>query len=258
MPRPLDDKPKISNRDFSYGIHSIKEKLQNGADINLMDTGKGVLQQLCLLSNDKEVFPIKDAQFLIDNGADINLQCEPERITALHWAARACRPDGVAFLLEKGAKINPINKTGETPLDMCAKEATDFSLKCSRSKQIEAKTPPPGFAQFFLGFQETKKQTAEKKRIEQSFLEHRLKERRQTIDLLKKNGGRFTSLHGPAALGDLVTMKKMYKEGADPNQFDNSLNEKKPTKFAEYNEQNEAIALLKEMGATKPFQNYFY
>ena len=111
--------------------------------------GRTDLIRYCIECEAFEEFSIATAEEFLSGGTDVNFQSKTENDTALHWAARACRPDGVAFLLEKGAKINPINKTGETPLDTCAKHATDFRLRYSRKNQIEAKTPPPGFAQFF-------------------------------------------------------------------------------------------------------------
>ena len=92
--------------------------------------------------------------------------------------------------------------------------------------------------------------------LREKLLNERKKEKEQTLKISLNHGAHYSSLHGPAAIGDLAMMKKMLKKGADPNQVDKTVNECTPMFYAYHNKQIEAIKLLKKMGAGSKKQNY--
>jgi hypothetical protein len=102
-------------------------------------------------------------------------------------------------------------------------------------------------------------QTVQQKRhdeeLREKLLNERKKEKEQTLKILLNHGAHYSSLHGPAAIGDLAMMKKMFKKGADPNQVDRTDDEYYPMYFAHNNNQTEAIKLLNKMGAGPKMQN---
>lgn len=59
-----------------------------------------------------------------------NLNGNFDKASPLHFAANLCHEDVVDFLIEKGAKVNALNKKGKTPLHKAA-EASCFSAVAS-------------------------------------------------------------------------------------------------------------------------------
>jgi ankyrin repeat protein len=53
-------------------------------------------------------------EFLIEKGADVNLQDRPYSYTALHCAAQDQKPEIVKLLLERGADVDRVDKFGNT------------------------------------------------------------------------------------------------------------------------------------------------
>jgi len=55
-------------------------------------------------------------QQLIEHGADVHAVDTEQKWTALHFAARDQKDAAVRALLEAGAKVDPVNVLGNTPL----------------------------------------------------------------------------------------------------------------------------------------------
>jgi ankyrin repeat protein len=55
-------------------------------------------------------------RLLIDCGADVNVADKDQKWTALHFAARDQKEPIVRVLLEAGAKVDPVDVFGNTPL----------------------------------------------------------------------------------------------------------------------------------------------
>lgn len=67
---------------------------------------------------------------LIENGANVNQRISYCYEVPLHWAAKHGQPSIVRILLLKGARPNPVNDNGETPLCFATKKA---KLECFRA-----------------------------------------------------------------------------------------------------------------------------
>ncbi|MEI6885750.1 MAG: ankyrin repeat domain-containing protein [Bacteroidota bacterium] len=92
-------------------ISSIEFLLENGTNINeRIPTENFTMLQLACLSGSPEI-----ARFLIDKGADVNLE-ENNGFTALFWAVTGNNPELTLALLMKGADVNHKTKDGQTPL----------------------------------------------------------------------------------------------------------------------------------------------
>ena len=64
-------------------------------------------------------------ELLVTNGADINKQ-DDRGYSALHICAWENYPDCIPFLLNHGANVNAVTKSGETPLALAeANEHTE-------------------------------------------------------------------------------------------------------------------------------------
>ena len=63
---------------------------------------------------------LKAMKWLLDNGANINLQ-SANGLTALHWAVLSNNPEKVDFLLKQGADESICSKKGDTPLQLAKK-----------------------------------------------------------------------------------------------------------------------------------------
>lgn len=102
-------------------VQAVKQHVDAGTDIN--DTfvpgrpgvhayGASSLH-LAVLSGHKKI-----TSLLLDNGAEINIRAQDESGgTPLHWAAWVSNREMVKFLVEAGADVNALDKTGFTPLD---------------------------------------------------------------------------------------------------------------------------------------------
>lgn len=97
-------------------FHEVCRLIGAGADVNAKDEeGKTLLAVSiwdCLYASYEMV------DLLIDNGADVNMPCDYNRLTPLHWALiRDDDVDMVSLLVRNGADVNAEDMCGRTPFD---------------------------------------------------------------------------------------------------------------------------------------------
>lgn len=96
---------------------SLRTILKNDFNVNTGDKEDGItLLMYAILAANADSEMVK---FLIQCGADVNIQDRSQKYTALHFAARDQREDIVKVLLENGAEVNAQDKFGNTPLSEC-------------------------------------------------------------------------------------------------------------------------------------------
>lgn len=92
-------------------MSTVEFLLENGMNINeRIPTENFTMLQLACISGSPEI-----ARFLIDKGADVNLE-ENSGFTALFWAVTGNDAELTLALLQKGADVNHKTKDGQTPL----------------------------------------------------------------------------------------------------------------------------------------------
>jgi hypothetical protein len=80
---------------------------------------------------------LKAMKWLLDNGANINLQ-STNGFTPLHWAVLSNNPEKVDFLLHQGVDESIYNKNGETPLELAKKTNKNEVIDLLEKKNIES------------------------------------------------------------------------------------------------------------------------
>ena len=95
---------------FSGKIKMVNYLIRKGCDPNYT---KNRLRPIhgAAINGYKEVLKI-----LLKNGVDVDSREFCSDRTPLHWAAQEGRIDAGRYLIEQGANINKLNKSGETPL----------------------------------------------------------------------------------------------------------------------------------------------
>lgn len=99
-----------------FGVLNISEhqtilkRLQDGFDINTVDSGGRTLLMEAVVKADHELIDL-----LIAHGADVNIR-DKRKWTALHFAAQACDLTSVRKLVEHAADINAQSDFGNTPI----------------------------------------------------------------------------------------------------------------------------------------------
>lgn len=79
-------------------------------------------------------------RFLIDRGADVNVADKDQNWTALHFAARDQKEPIVRVLLEAGAKVDPVDVFGNTPLWRVVSTASP-NLKIAKDLLVHGADP---------------------------------------------------------------------------------------------------------------------
>ena len=103
-----------SEVDEQDNIPIIKLLLAWGADVNCKDRyGRTPLHQAI---EDNPFY--RDAQYLIERGADVNAQEGEERQTPLHIAACLCNFRKFQILLDAEASLDSLDRYGKTPCDV--------------------------------------------------------------------------------------------------------------------------------------------
>jgi ankyrin repeat protein len=88
--------------------------LRHGADVNEMDLYGTPLHRAAATGQ------AGIALILIEAGADLEAEGEPDRAHPLHAAAISNRTEAAALLIERGAKVDAIDAGGRTPLTVAA------------------------------------------------------------------------------------------------------------------------------------------
>ncbi|WP_264329182.1 ankyrin repeat domain-containing protein [Wolbachia endosymbiont (group A) of Andrena hattorfiana] len=105
---------------YAGNINIVRLLVANGANVNAKSKSDPPYSMgstplhYAASAGDKDI-----AEFLIDNGADVNAQ-NAQGDTPLHKAASLFRVDTIKFLAAKGAKIDIIDNLGQTPLHVAA------------------------------------------------------------------------------------------------------------------------------------------
>lgn len=93
-------------------LEVVKLLIRKGANFEAVNAKRSTLLHAASLSGDCKI-----VEYMIDEmGFNVNV-CDGNNGTPLHTAALNEKFDVVKFLLVKGANINAVNKSGETPLD---------------------------------------------------------------------------------------------------------------------------------------------
>ena len=96
-----------------------KMHLLSTGDVLLVETLKEINAQLIEAASNGNLDGVKKA---IEDGADINVQEESFRDTALHKASSAGHVDVVEFLIDSGADMLLLNGVDFTPLHLAARD----------------------------------------------------------------------------------------------------------------------------------------
>src|ERR1700683_1192733 len=101
-------------------IQKVKELIDSGANVNLVDHGTSILS---MAVNHGNVGMIK---YLLSRGADVNLR-DSDGATPLNSSPGPVknRYEVVASLIKAGAEVNTKDKNGETPLEKFAWKSDD-------------------------------------------------------------------------------------------------------------------------------------
>jgi len=105
---------------------SALRKLVNADNANLRDEDGFTLLMTAILDEDVGL-PL--AQFLIDQGAEVNAEDPEKKYTALHFAARDQRREMVEALLRAGAKPDAVEADGNTALTHCVMAGEEPDLE---------------------------------------------------------------------------------------------------------------------------------
>ncbi|HHK74259.1 MAG TPA: ankyrin repeat domain-containing protein, partial [Rhizobiales bacterium] len=99
------------------------------AGLSGWDTGKPGRLDLDFIEAAKKHVALAHA--FLEKGANINA-VDKDGGTALHWAVGGNKPDTVRLLLERGAKPDPVDSRGQTPLDIAERKNSTAILTLIR------------------------------------------------------------------------------------------------------------------------------
>ncbi len=112
------------NRVLFCDRYVVDMLLKSGADVNDKDRcGRTALHEACSAVIDHSVARRNRRRFvtqLLEAGADISAECEPDGDTPLDCAAATGDEQLVADLIRRGANISSRQKDGQTPLHVAA------------------------------------------------------------------------------------------------------------------------------------------
>src|ERR1051325_1833617 len=108
---PMSQFDQIITAVYSKDVNRLEAF--SSPDLNLVDEdGRTPLMHAVLAENADS----KIVSMLLERGADVNAQDKGRHWTALHFAAQSQRDDIVKVLLENGARVDPVDTFGNTPL----------------------------------------------------------------------------------------------------------------------------------------------
>lgn len=102
-------------------LKAVKKKYSN-------DTAKILLEFQCPISRALLLESVTITKYMLDNGSSVNDR-DVNNDTALHYAVRCMDLRNVKLLVERGADVNAVNSSLQTPLDM-------YDFKRKENKKI--------------------------------------------------------------------------------------------------------------------------
>jgi ankyrin repeat protein len=106
-------KPTLSLHEAAEkgNLEQVKAHLAQGVDINGLDRDKMAALHYAAFNGHKDLM-----EFLLENGAGLDVKGQEGGVTALHLAATRGHRDIVKFLIEKGATLHAKDHYGRTPI----------------------------------------------------------------------------------------------------------------------------------------------
>jgi ankyrin repeat protein len=98
---------------FKNDFNTVSKMLESGTDPNSVDEDGFSLLMNAILADTEDT---RIVSLILSKGADVNYR-EPNKWTALHFAARDQKIEAVKLLLDHGADVNAKEEFGNTPLD---------------------------------------------------------------------------------------------------------------------------------------------
>ena len=96
---------------FFGHLDLVRIFVKNGLNVNVRNSNEETPLYVTCLQGNRD-----DAEYLIDNGADVWVKCKIDNSSCLHAASQRGHLKVIKLLLEKGFDINPKDLNGHTPL----------------------------------------------------------------------------------------------------------------------------------------------
>ena len=262
-----DDQHKNDFREFCNRYPSLYARFNNQSRTAIKKTGEihtavksGNLAKVkSLLANNPDLIDARDednltpllwaafkghkeiVEFLIVNGAQVNVKSREAGVTPLHAPAYTGREDIAGLLIENGANVNAKNKDGETPLFMAASRGNKKMVELLLQKGAELNTKSvfsmiEGYTPLHIAIKNGHKEIAEK-----------LIEKGADINIRDKFGR--APLHSVAVRGYKEIAELLINKGADVNTLTN--NGWTPLYLAITNNHQELAAMLRRHGGVE-------
>ncbi|XP_029285845.1 cyclin-dependent kinase 4 inhibitor C isoform X1 [Cottoperca gobio] len=125
----------LCNASARGDLHQVLLLLQNGADVNGLNTSNRTALQVVNFGN------VKVVEALLEAGADTSVRDPVLNLTVMHDAARAGYIDSVRMLMDHGADINLTDDVGNLPLHLAAMEGNLEATQLLIERTANPQTP---------------------------------------------------------------------------------------------------------------------
>jgi ankyrin repeat protein len=174
-------------------LEAVKQRLAIGTDVNAKDDHEWTPLHSAAFNGHKEI-----VKLLIAKGAEVNAKAG-NGMTPLRYVAQEGHKEIAELLISEGADVNAKGDDGITPLHRAVGHKEVAELLIAKGAEVNAKAGSQGKTPLDLA-----------KRLGQS----------ETIDLLRKHGGKYGTFIGAAEGGDIDTVKMFLDAGTDVNAKD--------------------------------------